>query len=323
MAHDLNHVRGLPVVGRIMLAHIVQSVPARFASLAVQSEDGNLVVVATHGYSAATVAAVRIVPGTGIIGEAFHKATPLLIEDVQARRPGQPRRVRFRTNSAIAVPITSGGQVLGVVSLTDRTGKLPFRQADVDVLQVLAVPAGLALAREYAEREAAMSAKAAIIDSGTGLFNRPYFQTRLEEELQRATRQHSPASLMLLDIDSFKAVNDTFGHLAGDAVIRDVADILRRSVRAFDVCARYGGEEFAVVMPGSDLHGAAAIAERVRARVEASRSSEPLLRDVAVTASLGVCELQAGATTSQAIEQADRALYAAKRGGKNRVSTTP
>jgi len=143
----------------------------------------------------------------------------------------------------------------------------------------------------------------------------------LQEELQRATRQGTALSLQIIDVDSFKTVNDRFGHLAGDAIIKDVADILRRSVRVFDVCARYGGDEFAVVMPGSRLQSAAAVAERIRLRIadrQPPRSHEP-----DVTVSIGVAELQPGDHARDVIDRADRAMYEAKRAGKNRVVATP
>jgi diguanylate cyclase len=115
-------------------------------------------------------------------------------------------------------------------------------------------------------------------------------------------------------------VNDHFGHLAGDAIIKEVADVLRRSVRVFDVCARYGGDEFAVVMPGSGLDSAVAVAERIRLRIadrQGLAAHEP-----AVTVSIGVAEIEAGDHTRDVIDRADRALYKAKKAGKNRVVAT-
>jgi diguanylate cyclase (GGDEF)-like protein len=92
----------------------------------------------------------------------------------------------------------------------------------------------------------------------------------------------------MIDIDDFKSVNDSYGHLAGDAVIRDVAEILRRSVRVFDVCARFGGEEFAIIMPGSVVDSAAMVAERIRERIEAYRPTEPGLERIKLTVSIGL-----------------------------------
>jgi diguanylate cyclase (GGDEF)-like protein len=176
----------------------------------------------------------------------------------------------------------------------------------------------LALERERAKRRADAFAQAAIIDPVSGLFNRRYFHERLEDELHRAQRQKTPVALMMIDIDDFKAVNDQFGHLAGDEVIRSVSDILRRSVRRFDLCARFGGEEFAIVMPGSGPEHSATVAERIRQRIEEFRLEEPALVSLRVTVSIGL-SVSYELSPRELIERADRALYAAKRAGKNRV----
>jgi len=164
-------------------------------------------------------------------------------------------------------------------------------------------------------------AQAAVIDPVSGLFNRRYFEGRLEEELHRASRQLTSVALLMVDLDEFKSINDRFGHMAGDLVIRDISEILRRSVRIFDVCTRFGGEEFAVMMPGGTVESAVVIAERIRQRVESYQRSEPALSALRVTASIGVAVSPPGVTARDLMERADRALYQAKKGGKNRVST--
>jgi diguanylate cyclase (GGDEF)-like protein len=181
-------------------------------------------------------------------------------------------------------------------------------------------PTALALAREGVRQQAETFAQAAVIDPVSGLFNRRYFHDRLQQELQRAQRHKMPVALLMVDLDDFKAVNDRFGHIAGDTVIRDVADILRRSVRLFDVCTRFGGEEFAVLMPGSGADSAASIAERIRLRIKDYRPDEPSLADLRVTASIGL-SVANDVAGIDLIDRADRALYMAKRDGKNCVKT--
>ena len=253
----------------------------------------------------------------------YQKGVPLRVDDVTTLPGFERRRSRYRTKSFAALPVTAGTDVLGVLCVTDRDGDVVLSVDDVADLGILLAPVALALARERTQRQAQFFAQAAIVDPSSGLFNRPYFQSRLQEELQRSTRQSTPVSLLMLDVDSFKNINDTFGHLAGDTVIKDVADILKSSVRVFDVCARYGGEEFAVVMPGSSLDSATAIAERIRQRIQSYHSTDRALSGLRVTVSIGVAESGPLGSVRELIERADNALYAAKRAGKNQVCTIP
>lgn len=321
LARALADTSGLSAVGEVVLHHVVQAVPSGMASLAVAASDGELSIVATHGYPRALVEHLRIPAGSGVIGAVHVSRMPLLVPDVTAT-PGLDRhRSRYRTRSFAAVPIVAGAESLGVISLTDRLTPGPYTSDDLTALSMLLAPAALALGRERVWREAQAYAQAAVIDPVSGLFNRRYFQARLEEELQRAIRQLTSVGLLMVDLDGFKSINDRFGHVAGDLVIRDISEILRRSVRIFDVCTRFGGEEFAVMMPGGTAESAGVIAERIRQRVEAYQRSEEDLSDLRVTASIGVAVSPPGVTARDLIERADRALYHAKKAGKNRVST--
>jgi diguanylate cyclase (GGDEF)-like protein len=319
LARALGRADGLDEVCSVLLDHIVRAVPSRLAAVALPDEDDQLSVVATRGYPQSIVDHVRIPMGSGVIGSVYRNGVPLHVADV-ARFPGLQRRPRYRTNSFVAVPITAGSKVLGVVCVTDRLDDRSFTQGDLSMLSALTAPAALALAREGAKRQAQTFAHAAVVDPVSGLFNRRYFQHRLHEELQRAQRHKMPVALLMIDIDDFKAINDRYGHLTGDIIIRDVSDILRKAVRVFDICTRYGGEEFAVVMPGSGVENAGNIAERIRQRIEAHRLEEGDLAAMRVTVSVGVSISNDGSARSL-IERADLALYAAKREGKNRVKT--
>lgn len=321
LTRTLADTTGLAAVGETVLHFVVQAVPSRIASLAVATADGELSIVATHGYPHALVEHLRIAPGAGVIGGVYQTRVPLLVSDVNAISGLDRHRSRYRTNSFAAIPITAGNETLGVVSLTDRIGAGPYTQEDIAAITVLMAPVALALGRERVLREAQAYAQAAVIDPVSGLFNRRYFQARLEEELHRAIRQLTSVGLLMVDLDGFKSINDRFGHVAGDMVIRDISEILRRSVRIFDVCTRFGGEEFAVMMPGGTAESAGAIAERIRQRVEDYQRNEPDLANLHVTASIGVAVSPPGVTARDLIERADRALYHAKRAGKNRVST--
>jgi diguanylate cyclase (GGDEF)-like protein len=320
-ARELTKVTDVIEACGMLLRFAVDAVPSRYGSVAVPRDDGTLAIAATRGYPLALASHVRIDPGRGPIGAAYERGQPLLVHDINAFAGGSHQRPRFRTPSCAAVPVMAGARVLAVLCLADRSDDGPFTAADVDRLRGFAAPLALALARLHSEGRAQELSRAAIVDPGSGLFNRLYFQSRLDEELQRASRQRTPLSMQIIDIDSFKAINDRFGHLAGDAVLKDVADILRRSVRVFDVCARYGGDEFAVVMPGSTLDSATVVAERIRGRIHERQPATA--DDPAVTVSVGVAELRVGEQARDVIERADRALYEAKKGGKNRVVASP
>lgn len=153
-------------------------------------------------------------------------------------------------------------------------------------------------------------------DGLTGLKNRRAFEERMTEELLRMRRTAQPVALLLLDIDEFKAFNDSFGHPRGDEVLRQVARQLSRTVRDSDLAVRYGGEEFAVILPGSDLASAGEVAERIRSAIEGGQWSER-----PITISIGVAvAASVAATLPDLLEHADRALYRSKQDGRNRVT---
>jgi diguanylate cyclase (GGDEF)-like protein len=171
-------------------------------------------------------------------------------------------------------------------------------------------------------------AEGALQDALTGLYNRRHLDDRLCAELAASQRHGRALSLLMLDIDHFKRVNDAHGHLAGDEALKMVSFILRGAVRKEDVIARYGGEEFVVVARETALDGARALAERVRRAVERSRCAWQGI-ELAVTVSVGVTgcaglpEFVPGRTERELVDAADRALYAAKQNGRNRVVALP
>lgn len=152
-------------------------------------------------------------------------------------------------------------------------------------------------------------------DPLTGLVNRYHFEDVLRREIERAQRYHTPFSLVMMDIDHFKSVNDRHGHLIGDMVLRRFADTLRGKVRAADVLARWGGEEFMLLLPDTHQEGAAVLAEAIRARV----SETPMPGPGRITVSLAVTGYRSGESSHGLLKRLDGALYEAKRGGRNRL----
>jgi diguanylate cyclase (GGDEF)-like protein len=192
----------------------------------------------------------------------------------------------------------------------------PFTDDDREVLRSLGVEAALALENIDLHFQVR---RQAVTDELTGLANHGRFQELLNAEIEQVRRYHHPIGLIMLDIDDFKAVNDTYGHQQGDAVLRHVASVLRENSRDADSPARYGGEELSLILPHTDLEGAHAIAERIRAAVEELRVPRTDGRGVLrITASVGVTASTAGHKDAL-IADADAALYEAKRSGKNRT----
>jgi diguanylate cyclase (GGDEF)-like protein len=167
-----------------------------------------------------------------------------------------------------------------------------------------------------------------VTDGLTQLANHRHFQERLREEFRRAQRYADPVSLIMIDLDHFKQVNDRFGHQMGDLVLREAAACIRASIRDPDICARYGGEEFAVILPKTHLSGALAVAERIWRELglkvyhqEITEGGRAKPVDVRVTASIGLAFYPSKDITSAAllVKFADEALYQAKRSGRNNI----
>lgn len=298
----------------LVLKALASQVLAHTGALAVFSEvDQALEIVATVGYPTSLVEHLRIPVGEGLLGRVYASGKPIAGD---SRTEGK-RRLRYRTDSYIVVPVLAGAERLAVIALTDRADGLPFDARDFQAARLFAAAAAPAFTRERLRGRLDELTQLATVDPVTGLFNRRYFETRLEAEAERARRQDQHLALLLIDIDNFKLVNDTRGHLEGDRTLRDVADLLRAGVRIFDVCARYGGEEFVIVMPDAPLAVAQQVAERIRLKIERrfAHDSPP------VTVSVGVGMLGSHAAADDLIDIADRALIAAKKAGKNLVWT--
>ncbi len=299
---------------RCILQAIAKEVGAQTAAFATYSEaEQALVITATHGYPSAIVEHVRIQPGEGVIGQAFVSSRAAIVLQDEAAR-----RLRYRTNSFMVVPLVASGQCLAVLTLTDRADGQAFDSRDLASARLLAAPAALALARHRVSESLDELTRAATVDPVTGLFNRRYFETQIQAEVQRARRQQQDLALLMVDIDDFKRINDTLGHLEGDRALarrRQPAAARRAHLRPLRPLRRRRVRD-------RHARGDAAGGRSSRGAHQAGHSGTIAAERAPMTVSVGVGFLGPDQTEEELIDAADRALMAAKRAGKNVVKTS-
>jgi diguanylate cyclase (GGDEF)-like protein len=211
----------------------------------------------------------------------------------------------------LVVPVHRSEQLMGAMELY-LNDWIELTADQADLLNGVASQAAMAI--RHAQLFQLQEANA-LTDELTKLPNRRSLAQSFLKEMQRARRHQKPIAFMMIDLDHFKQVNDTYGHLDGDAVLHELAEILGTGARESDVCARYGGEEFAAILPETDEAGARTVAERIRANVAAATFPKGLK----LTISIGVAATDEPALFTTLMEKADQALYAAKQGGRNQV----
>jgi diguanylate cyclase (GGDEF)-like protein len=218
-------------------------------------------------------------------------------------------------SSWLGVPLFMYGECSGVIAVQS-SRVAAFKQEHQRLLESLALQIASAL-------QNANLYELAMVDGLTGLFVRRYFDARIEEEIERSKRYGSPFSVVMMDVDDFKKLNDEYGHLVGDRVLRAIANVVKAQMRGVDTAARYGGEEIAVILPRTEMVGAYSLAERIREAIAELRitTDEDPPKALGVTASLGIAAFpeSRAADGEDLVRRADRALYRAKKTGKNRV----
>lgn len=246
-----------------------------------------------------------------VVNDVFEKNVMLSVEDIKYSQYGN---YESTPGSCVAVPFTDSGRTFAVVKINSEK-KFEFNDSDLRILSTLADIGSLGYvnARLYEKTEGL-----AITDGLTDLFVNSYFKERLAEAISTANHSKIPLSLIMLDIDDFKKFNDTYGHEAGDTVLKFIADSLRVNSRETDCIARYGGEEFVVILPYTKLKEARTIAERMRKWIEV-KAIKYCGNTMKVTASFGVTEFKKNQSVENFINECDVKLYTAKKRGKNYV----
>src|SRR5919202_5931958 len=248
----------------------------------------------------------RVIVETAV--EAVGAAGGVLIDGEDLVVVGDPHAGEDR----IELPLTAGQASFGVLKLFARR----FDTDSVITATSLAAQAVVALDNARLHR---IVERQALVDTLTGLANRRHAQDALAIEISRAARFGDPLALVVVDVDTFKTVNDTHGHPFGDRVLRELAEVLRANLRDIDLPSRWGGDEFVLVLPGTDRDGAVAVAERIRVALSDRVVLTPEGAAVSTTASFGVAVYPDVASEAELLAAADAALYEAKRAGKNRV----
>ena len=255
---------------------------------------------------------VRI--GEGLIGFVAERATPVLLPSPGGPRPGR-NEPSFPV--AIAVPLYSEDRIMAVLSTYRSDPQNPFSEEDKETVVFLAEQGGFAIENVRLHEEAQ---RLSLTDGLTGTWNRRYFQMQFRQVLATATRFERPFSVLMLDLDRFKVLNDTHGHQRGDAILIEFSQRVKHTLREVDTFARYGGEEFICLLSETDAEGAQTTAEKIREAIRSQPFGALGEKPVDVTVSIGVSAYpEHGNTFHEIVETADRALYRAKEGGRDRV----
>ncbi|HJV64266.1 MAG TPA: diguanylate cyclase [Geomonas sp.] len=282
----------------------------------------NLQMVCSRGASPDLAQSLPVRLGQGIAGTVADTGEPLLINEIEKELSvGAAGRPPFTSKSLVCVPLKLKEKVIGVLNLSDKSTLAPFSAADLHTLTSFANLASLMIERTLVLEESVRFEQLAVTDALTGLYNRRYLKSRLEEELSRSVRQGLNLTVLFMDLDLFKSYNDICGHLAGDEALKRTAELIKSSVREMDIVARYGGEEFCAVLPGTSKPEAMLVADRIRKEIE--NETFPVSGDLPLrrmTASLGVATFpEDGCTYTALMHASDMALYQAKAAGRNRI----
>jgi diguanylate cyclase (GGDEF)-like protein len=291
-----------------------------WALLLLDDEDQILRFELVAGGKAVALKDCRIRVGEGIAGWVAQSRKPLVVHDVRQDRRFDRRFDRLAglaTRSVLCTPLVSRGRTIGAVELINkRRGR--FTADDLEIATTLTGPGAIAIENAILYQK---SAELTVTDDLTKLFNSRYLNVHLKREIKRSRRYGMPVSLIFLDLDGFKTVNDNYGHLAGSRALYEVGQVIQETVREIDVVSRYGGDEFTIILPQTGAAGALVIADRIRLALEERVFLADQGLQVRLTASFGVSTFpDHGQNREELIQGADQAMYLVKDRGKNGVA---
>jgi diguanylate cyclase (GGDEF)-like protein len=304
----------------LVVEKIRQLIPSEaWSLLMVDEERQELVFEAALGAKGREVSAIRPKLGEGVAGWVAETGKPAIVNDVQRDprfAPHVDAKTSFATRSILCAPLVSRGRTIGVLEILNKRGGA-FSKTDLALVLTLVEPCAIAIENAILFQR---TEQLTITDDLTRLFNSRYLNLYLGREIKRCKRHGIPLSVIFLDLDGFKGINDQYGHLAGSGTLTEVGGILALGVRESDILARYGGDEFVVVLPETPASGALVIAERLRRAVEEHRFLEPQGIAARISASFGIATYPDHALSPEGlIQKADQAMYRVKEREKNGI----
>ena len=295
--------------------------PDTWSLLLVDEKTNELYFQIATGEAASKLKDVRLKMGQGIAGWVAQSGVASIVPDVSKdpRFSGQvDAMTKMRTHSIICVPIRGKERVLGVIEIINLVGKREFDQEDMTLLQAMADYSAIALENAiHVQRIHELT----ITDDCTDLYNVRHLNFVLDTEIYRSNRYQYEFSLIFLDLDHFKEVNDTHGHLVGSKLLREMAELIRGSLRLIDYAFRYGGDEFVILLPQTGKESANVVARRLLERVNEKKFMAEEGLNLHLTPSIGLATYPVDATTkAEMIRLADEAMYLVKNTSRNNIA---
>ncbi|MBI4466316.1 MAG: sensor domain-containing diguanylate cyclase [Acidobacteria bacterium] len=295
--------------------------PDTWSLLLVDEKTNELYFQIATGEAAAKLKDVRLKMGEGIAGWVAHTSQATIVPDVSKdpRFSGQvDQMTKMRTHSIICVPIRGKERVLGVIEILNYVGKRGFDQDDLALLQAMADYAAIALENAiHVQRIHELT----ITDDCTDLYNVRHLNFVLDTEIYRSNRYQYQFSVIFFDLDHFKDVNDTHGHLVGSKLLQEIAQLIRGSLRLIDYAFRYGGDEFVILLPQTGQEAAQVVARRLHERLNEKRFLQEEGLNLHLTASFGMATYPVDANTkAEIIRLADEAMYLVKNTSRNNIA---
>ena len=324
----INKVSNIDELADLVVQVCADKVKAERCSIMLLDENKKeLSIVKAKGISRRIVRNTNVKLGEGIAGFVTLSGETLLVSDKKNEgRPGSKKSKRYKTDSFISIPLKIESDTIGVLNLTDKVNNQNFTEKDLNSLSRFVSLASIAIKNAQTLKELQ---ELSITDELTGLYNRRHFCNCLENEIERSGRNNRHFILALLDIDNFKHINDTYGHQAGDSILKHIAEIFKTYTRSFDIVARYGGEEFAIALQETNnikdldasINSGLQFIERLRIAVENHKFKGIVPhKKLNLTISGGTAVFPFDSTVAEElITKADENLYLAKRTGRNRI----